>query len=56
MLAIKIVQDEGVVTKKSLVQQGIADRTASKALFELVQKGILKKIGRGPNTKYILTS
>ena len=55
-LAIKIVQDEGVVTKKSLVQQGIADRTASKALSDLVQQGILRKIGRGPSTKYILMS
>jgi predicted HTH transcriptional regulator len=53
-LALQIAKDSGLVTKNDLVVRGIADRTASKTLSDLVERGDLQRIGRGPSTKYLL--
>lgn len=55
-LALKILKERGWVDKQSLVQAGVADRTASKILSDLVAKGLLLKVGRGPKTRYIAAS
>ena len=51
--ALAILQEKIEVNKRDLVLAGVSDRTASFTLSELVSRGILQRIGKGKNTKYI---
>jgi ATP-dependent DNA helicase RecG len=52
-VALAILQEKSEVNKRDLVLAGVSDRTASYILSELVSRGILERLGKGKNTKYV---
>lgn len=52
-VALAILREKSEVNKRDLVLAGVSDRTASYILSELVSRGILERLGKGKNTKYV---
>lgn len=55
--ALVFVREQGEITRsqyESVAGQGLSARTAQNDLRELVDKGILQRMGAGPGTRYIL--
>ena len=57
VLACRHVQEYGSISSRDLLgllDGGISKRTASYDIQELVNRGLLMRIGRGPSTRYVL--
>jgi len=55
--ALPVILERGEVTRQEyqdIVGDGMSSRTAVYDLQDLVQKGLLTKVGRGPATKYVV--
>jgi predicted HTH transcriptional regulator len=55
ILACEYVREHGSITSKDLIELDgkISKRTASYDIQDLVNRGLLVKIGRGPSTRYV---
>jgi len=58
ILACEYVREHGSITSKDLIELDgkISKRTASYDIQDLVNRGLLVKIGRGPSTRYVRPS